>query len=43
MGSGLRLGEDKGMVGLENQNEHNCINFFVMVAYFLGRKQKVEV
>jgi hypothetical protein len=23
MGSGLRLGEDNGMVGLANQNEYN--------------------
>jgi len=27
MGSGLRLGKGKGMVGLENQNEYNCIDF----------------
>ena len=27
MGSGLRLGEGNGMVGLENQNEYNCIDF----------------
>jgi len=24
IGSGLRLGEINGMVGLENQNEYNC-------------------
>jgi len=39
----LRLGEDNGMVGLENQNEYNCIEFLVIVAYFLGRKQKMNV
>jgi len=27
---------DNGMVGLENQNEYNCIDFLVIVAYFLG-------
>ena len=42
MGSGLRLGEDIGMVGLKNQNEYNCIDFFVIVAYFLGPGPKVE-
>jgi hypothetical protein len=36
MGSGI-------MVGLENQNEYNCIDFLVIVAYFLGRKQKMGV
>ena len=34
---------DNGMVGLENQNEYNCIDFLVIVAYFLGRKQKMDV
>jgi hypothetical protein len=34
---------DDGMVGLENQNEYNCIDFLVIVAYFLGRKQKMDV
>ena len=29
-----------GMMGLENQNENNCIDFLVIVAYFLGQKQK---
>jgi hypothetical protein len=43
MGSGLQLGEDIGMVDLENQNEYNCIDFFVIVAYFLRRKQKMDV
>ena len=43
MGSGLRLGENIGMVGLENQNEYNCIDFLVILAYFLGRKQKMDV
>jgi hypothetical protein len=43
MGSGLRLGEDNGMVGLENQNEYNCIDSLVIVAYFLGRTQKMDV
>jgi hypothetical protein len=38
MGSGLRLGEDNGMVGLENQNEYNCIDFLAIVAYFFGAK-----
>ena len=32
-----------GMVGLENQNEYNCIDFRVIVAYFLGQKQKMDV
>ncbi len=27
---------DNGIVGLENQNEYNCIDFLVIVAYFLG-------
>ena len=26
---------NKGMVGLENQTEYNCIDFLVIVAYFL--------
>jgi hypothetical protein len=43
MGSGLRLGEDIGMVGLENQNEYKCIDFLVIVACFMGRKQKMDV
>jgi len=34
---------DNGMVGLENQNKQNCIDFLVIVAYFLGRKQKMDV
>jgi hypothetical protein len=37
---GLRLGEDNGLVRLENQNKYNCIDFLVIAAYFLGRKQK---
>jgi hypothetical protein len=32
LGSDLRLLEDIGMVGLENQNEYNCIDFHVIVA-----------
>jgi hypothetical protein len=36
MGYGLRLVEDKVMLGLDNQNEYNCIDFLVTVAYFLG-------
>jgi len=43
MGSGLRRGEDNGMVGLKNQNEYNGIDFLVIVAYFLGQKQKMDV
>jgi hypothetical protein len=43
MGSGLRLGENIVRVGLENQNEYNCIDFLVRLAYFLGRKQKMDV
>ena len=31
------------MVGLENQNEYNCIDFLVIVAYFLGRRQKKDI
>jgi hypothetical protein len=31
------------MVGLENQNEYNGIDFFVIVAYFLEQKQKMDV
>jgi hypothetical protein len=31
------------MVGLENQNEYNRIDFLVTVAYFLGQKQKMDV
>jgi hypothetical protein len=34
---------DNGMVGLENQNEYNGIDFLVIVAYFQGRKQKKDV
>jgi hypothetical protein len=34
---------DNGMVGLENQNEYNWIDFLVIVAYFLGQKQKMDV
>ncbi len=37
------LGEDNEMVGLENQNEYNCIDFLIIVAYFLGQKQKMDV
>jgi hypothetical protein len=33
MGSGLI-----GMMGLDSQNESNCFDFLVIVAYFLGRK-----
>jgi len=43
MGSGLRLGEDNAMLGLDNQNEYNCIDFLAIVVYFLGRKQKMDV
>jgi hypothetical protein len=43
MGSILRLGEDIGMVDLENQIEYYCIDFLVIVAYFLGQKQKIDV
>ena len=42
MDSGLRLGEGNGMVGLENQTEYSCIDFYVIVVYFLGRKQKMD-
>jgi hypothetical protein len=31
MGFGRRLGEHNGIVGLEKQNEHNCIDFLVIV------------
>jgi hypothetical protein len=41
--AGSGLGEDNGMVGLENQNEYNCIDFLIIVAYFLGCKQKMDV
>jgi hypothetical protein len=34
---------DNGIVGLKNQNEYNCIDFLVIVAYFLGQKQKMDV
>ena len=43
MGSGLLLGEDNGVVGLENHQEYNRIDFLVIAAYFLGRKQKMDV
>ena len=43
MGYGLRLGEDNGMMDLKNQNEYNCIDFLVILAYFLGEKQKMLV
>jgi hypothetical protein len=42
MGSGLQLGEDIGMVDLENQNEYNCIDSHIIVAQFMGRKQKMD-
>jgi hypothetical protein len=32
-----------GMVGLENQNEYNCIDFLLILAYFMGRKQKQKM
>jgi hypothetical protein len=35
--------EDNGMVDLENQNEYYDIDFLEIVAYFLGRKQKMDV
>jgi len=34
---------NSGMVGLENQNEYNCIDFLVILASFLGRKQKMDI
>jgi hypothetical protein len=34
---------DNGIVGLKNQNEYNCIDFLIIVAYFLGQKQKMDV
>ena len=43
MGSGLRLEEGNRMVGLENQNEYNCIDFHAIVVNFLGREQKMDV
>jgi len=27
-------------MGLENQNGYNCIDFIVVVAYFLGKSRK---
>jgi hypothetical protein len=33
---------DNGMVGLENQNEYNCIDLLVIVAYFPGAKAENE-
>jgi len=42
MGSGLRLREGNGMVGLENQTEYNGIDFYVIVVYFPGRKRKMD-
>jgi len=32
-----------GIMGLENQTKYNCIDFLVIVAYFLGQKQKMDV
>jgi hypothetical protein len=29
---------NNGMVGIENQNEYNDIDFLVIVVYFLGQK-----
>jgi len=37
----LRLGEKIGMMDLENQK--NCVDFLVILAEFLGRKQKMGV
>ena len=34
---------DHGMLGLENHKEYNCIDFLVIVPYFPGRKQKMDV
>ena len=34
---------DHGMLGLENHKEYNCIDFLVIVTYFPGRKQKMDV
>jgi hypothetical protein len=34
---------ENGMVGLANENEYNCIDFLVKAAYFLERKQKMNV
>ena len=31
------------MMGLENQTEYNWIDFFEIVEYFLGQKQKMDV
>jgi hypothetical protein len=31
------------MVGSENQDEYNCIDFLAIMAYFLGKKQKMDV
>jgi hypothetical protein len=31
---------DIGMVGLDNQNEYNCIDFLEIVASFLGLSKK---
>ena len=32
-----------GIMGIENQNEYNSINFLTIVAYFLWQKQKLEI
>jgi len=37
--NGLRLGENNGMVGLENQNEYNCIDFHVIVVCFFAEAE----
>jgi hypothetical protein len=39
----LRLGKANGAVALEKQNEYNCIDFPVTVAYFPEQKQKMAV
>jgi hypothetical protein len=31
---------NSGMVGLDNKNEYNCIDFLKIVAYFLGESRK---
>jgi hypothetical protein len=48
MGSDLRLVDPAARRecwngALENQNEHNCIYFLVILAHFLERKQKMDV
>jgi hypothetical protein len=33
---------NNGMVGIEDQNEYNDIDFLIIVAHFIGQEQKMD-